>query len=165
MDKLIITENPHQTTDLELFQIYVAMTKEQLLKIAKKLDLWVSPNYTKQKTAERLADTVLENPMEVVTRLAKAELQLLDEIVKAGSDKGVTRKSRKTCYMLQKLGLVVTYDNILAGKWTMFMPDKVRKTLENKYQPFLDLAHKGEKRPTARDLRFFSMMSDLFDNK
>lgn len=42
MDKLIITDNPQQTTGIELFQIYVAMTKEQLLMIAKKLDLWVS---------------------------------------------------------------------------------------------------------------------------
>lgn len=29
MDKLIITDNPQQTTSIELFQIYVAMTKEQ----------------------------------------------------------------------------------------------------------------------------------------
>lgn len=165
MDKLIITDNPQQTTGIELFQIYVAMTKEQLLKIAKKLDLWVSPNYTKQKTAERLSDEVLENPMEVVTRLAKAELQLLDEIVQAGPDKGVTRKSRKSYYMLQKLGLVVTYDDVPAGTWTMFMPDDVRKSLAPLYKPFLDMALQGVKRPSAKDIRFMGFMNNLFGSQ
>lgn len=100
MDRLIITENPQESTDLELYQIYIAMTKDQMLGIAKRLDLWVSPNVSKSKTAERLADAVLENPIEVVTRLAKAELQLLDELVQAGPDQGVRRKMRKTWYML-----------------------------------------------------------------
>ena len=139
MDKLIITDNPQQTTGIELFQIYVAMTKEQLLKIAKKLDLWVSPNYTKQKTAERLSDEVLENPMEVVTRLAKAELQ--------------------------KLGLVVTYDDVPAGTWTMFMPDEVRKSLAPLYKPFLDMALQGVKRPSAKDIRFMGFMNNLFGSQ
>lgn len=137
------------------------MTKEQLLKIAKKLDLWVSPNYTKQKTAERLSDEVLENPMEVVTRLSKTELQLLDEIIKAGADRGVTRKARKSYYMLQKLGLVVTYDNLSAGMWTMFMPNEVRESLALLYKPFLDMALKGVKRPSAKDIRFIGLMNDL----
>ena len=165
MDKLIITDNPQQTTGIELFQIYVAMTKEQLLKIAKKLDLWVSPNYTKQKTAERLSDEVLENPMEVVTRLAKAELQLLDEIVQAGPDKGVTRKSRKSYYMLQKLGLVVTYSDSNKQVWKMFMPDEVRDALSPIYEQFHDMAQKGVKRPSAKDIRFMGLLSDLFGTK
>ena len=98
MDKLIITDDPQQTTDIELYQIYVAMTKEQLLKIAKKLDLWVSPNYSKQKTAEMLADQVLDSPIEVVTRLAKAELELLDELVKAGANARQTICSRSSVW-------------------------------------------------------------------
>ncbi len=103
--------------------------------------------------------------MEVVTRLAKAELQLLDEIVQAGPDKGVTRKSRKSYYMLQKLGLVVTCDDVSAGAWTMFMPDEVRKSLAPLYKPFLDMALQGVKRPSAKDIRFMEFMNNLFGSQ
>lgn len=162
MDKLIITDDPQQSTDIELYQIYVAMTKEQLLKIAKKLDLWVSPNYSKQKTAEMLADQVLDSPIEVVTRLAKAELELLDELVKAGANGSASRKMRKTNYMLQKLGLVVTYSDSNKQVWKMFMPDEVRDVLSPIYEQFHDMAQKGVKRPSAKDIRFMGLLSDLF---
>lgn len=165
MDKLIITDDPQQSTDIELYQIYVAMTKEQLLKIAKKLDLWVSPNYSKQKTAEMLADQVLDSPIEVVTRLAKAELELLDELVKAGANGSASRKMRKTNYMLQKLGLVVTYSDSNKQVWKMFMPDEVRDALSPVYGQFHDLAQKGIKRPSAKEIRLMGVLNDLFGAK
>ena len=148
MDKLIITDDPQQTTDIELYQIYVAMTKEQLLKIAKNLDLWV-----------------LDPPIEVVTRLAKAELELLDELVKAGANGSASRKMRKTNYMLQKLGLVVTYSDSNKQVWKMFMPDEVRDALSPIYEQFHDMAQKGVKRPSAKDIRFMGLLSDLFGTK
>lgn len=56
MDKYITTTNPQRGTDFRLYVILVSMQKEQLLRIARRLDLWVNPNYAKAKTAERLAE-------------------------------------------------------------------------------------------------------------
>ena len=64
--------------------------------ICKKLDLYVSPNIRKDETARRLAVEILENPIEVLSRLCKAELQIVDEFVKGGTNTYVIRKARKT---------------------------------------------------------------------
>ena len=48
----------------------------------------------------RLAAGMLEEPIEIVSRLSKTELLLLEELIKAGPNNYVEKKLRKTFYML-----------------------------------------------------------------
>lgn len=52
--------------------------KVELLKTSRRPDLYVSPNVTKDKVASRLAESMLEEPIEIVSRLSKTELILLE---------------------------------------------------------------------------------------
>lgn len=97
----------------------MVLTKEAMIETSKKLDLYVSPNLKKDKTARRLADEILENPQAVLCSLSKTELQLVDEFVKAGPNKYITRKMRKNCCKLQKYSLIFTYEDFEAGEWKM----------------------------------------------
>ena len=94
------------TSDLELSEIYNVMTKKEMLDICKKLDLNVSPNVSKSQTAVRLAQEVLDEPINILHQLCKNELQLLDEFVTAGPNQYVVRPERERHYKLQKYGLV-----------------------------------------------------------
>lgn len=80
----------------------------------------------------------------------------------AGLGQGARRKIRKTLYMLQELDLVLTYIDDAAGEWLMFLPDEVRKAIGSTYLPFLDMAREGVKRPSARDLRFVSILKSQY---
>lgn len=149
------------TSDFTLESILYSKKKEDLLKIAKRLDFWISPNVTKSKVAVRLAVDMLSDTIEIVTRLSKSELLLLDEFLKAGPNTYIEKKERKTEYMLQKWGLVVTYEDTMKGKWYMLMPDEVREALHKIAEPYISLAKEGRKGPTAKELRMISMFSGL----
>ena len=95
-------------SDIPLASILSVKTKVELLKIIQKLDLYVSPNLKKDETARRVARELLDNPIAILSSLCKAELELLDELVKAGPNAYITRKARKTEYKLQKYCLVLT---------------------------------------------------------
>ena len=73
-----------------------------MLKICKKLELYVSPNLKKDETARRIAQEILHNPLQVLLQLCKSELQLLDKIEKVGPNQYIVVKMRKTLYKLQK---------------------------------------------------------------
>mgnify|MGYP003179025467 CR=1 FL=1 len=77
-----------------------------MLKACDKLDLYVSPNLKKDETARRIAQEMLDNPIEILSRLNKQELQIVDEFVKGDANTYVVRKMRKTQYKLQKLFLL-----------------------------------------------------------
>lgn len=147
-----------RSADMTLAFLLTFHAKKDLIGIADRLDLYVSPNITKEKMSQRLAAAVLANLIEIVFRLSKSELQLLDELVKAGPDAFVQRKQRKTYYMLQKLGLVVTYEDDAKGLWHMMMPDEVRTALQDIYPSYLEMALAGKKGPTAKQLRMASFM-------
>jgi len=115
------------TSDISLAAIMNVMTKVKMLDICKKLDLYVSPNLKKDETARRIAREILENPCDVLHVLNKQELQMVDEFVKAGPNKYVQRKMRKTPYKLQKFGLVLTYEDEVNQQWHMLMPNCVRE--------------------------------------
>ena len=85
-----------------LQQIIHSTTKVKMLKVCKKFDLYVSPNLRKDETSRRIALEVMDNPIEILSRLSKTELQILDEFVRGGDDTYVVRKQRKTPYILQK---------------------------------------------------------------
>lgn len=89
---MITIKNTDFTSNIDLAAIFMVLTKEEMIETSKKLDLYVSPNLKKDKTARRLVDEKLENPLAVLCSLSKTELQLVDEFVKAGPNKYIARK-------------------------------------------------------------------------
>lgn len=69
---------------------------------AKKFNLYISPNLKKDETARRIAMKIIDNPTEILSRLSKAELQIIDEFVKGDDTTYVVRKQRKTPYSLYR---------------------------------------------------------------
>ena len=68
---------------------------------------------------------------------------------------------RKTQYKLQKLYLVATYCDEENHEWHMLMPDELREALSSNYKFYLDLAEKGQKGPTAKQLRMMAAMKRI----
>ena len=68
---------------------------------------------------------------------------------------------RKTQYKLQKLYLVATYCDEANQEWHMLMPDELRDVLAKDYKFYLDLAEKGQKGPTAKQLRMVAAMKRI----
>lgn len=132
-----------------------------MLKACDKLDLYVSPNLKKDETGRRIAQVMLDNPIEILSRLNKQELQMVDEFVKGDANTFVVRKMRKTQYKLQKLYLVATYCDEEKQVWHMLMPDEQREALSSNYKFYLDLAEKGQKGPTAKQLRMMAAMKRI----
>ena len=154
---MITLPSKNYTADaIRLSQILSSTTKVNMLKVSKKFDLYVSLNLKKDETARRIANEVIDNPIEIISRLSKAELQILDEFVKGDDNTYVVRKERKTPYILQKYYMVVTYCDDKKGEWHMLMPAELRKALSDDYKVYLDLALQGKKGPSAKDLRMMA---------
>lgn len=107
---MITIKNTDFTSNIDLAAILMVQTKEEMIETGRKLDLYVSPNLKKDKTARRLADEILDNPLAVLYSLSKTELQLVNDFVKTGPNKYVTMEMKKICYKLQKYALVLTYE-------------------------------------------------------
>ena len=88
-------------------------------------------------------------------------MQIIDEFVKGGANTYVVRKMRKTQYKLQKLFLVATYEDKENQEWHMLMPDELCEVLAKDYKFYLDLAEKGQKGPTAKQLRMMAAMKRI----
>ena len=159
---ITIPNEAFKANSIHLSQILYSTTKVEMLKVCKKFDLYVSPNLKKDETARRVAAEVVDNPIEILSRLSKTELQIVDEFVKGDDDTYVIRKERKTPYILQKYYLVVTYCDQTKGEWCMLMPKEVRDSLSANLAFFLDCAMKGIKAPSAKELRMMSVMRDFF---
>lgn len=160
---ITIPNTNYNARDIQLAQILNSTTKVNMLKVLKKFDLYASPNLKKDETARRVAAEVLDNPIEILSRLSKTELQIVDEFVKGGDDTYVVRKQRQTFYILQKYFLVVTYCDEAKGEWHMLMPKALRESLATSLPFYLDCAMKGVKAPSAKELRMMSMMRDFFN--
>lgn len=158
---MITIKNTGFTSDVHLSSILRVMTKEQMQKISKTLDLYVSPNIKKDEMAQRLASEILANPINVLCQLSKTELHLLDEIEQGGPNHYVQVKARKTFYKLQKFGLVLTYEDAANNQWHLLMPDEVRESLKPSYPAYLRLADEGKKGPTPKDLSFLRLLQSL----
>ena len=159
---MIVIPNKNFTADgIRLVQLLNSTTKVNMLKACDKLDLYVSPNLKKNETARRIAQEMLDNSIEILSRLNKQELQIVDEFVKGDANTYVVRKMRKTQYKLQKLYLVATYCDEANQEWHMLMPDELREALSSNYKFYLDLAEKGQKGPTAKQLRMMAAMKRI----
>ena len=104
---------------------------------------------------------MLDSPIEILSNLNKQELQIIDEFVKGDANTYVVRKMRKTQYKLQKLYLVATYCDDANQEWYMLMPGELREVLAKDYKFYLDLAEKGQKGPTAKQLRMMAAMKRI----
>ena len=159
---ITIPNTNYKSADISLVQILNSTTKVNMLKVLKKFDLYASPNLKKDETARRVAAEVINNPIEILSRLSKVELQIVDEFVKGNDDTYVVRKQRKTYYILQKYYLVLTYCDETKGEWHMLMPKEVRDSLAPSLPFYLDCAMKGVKAPSAKDLRMMRMLQRLY---
>lgn len=153
------------TSNIRLAGILHFMTKVDMLKICDKLELYVSPNLKKDETARRVAQEILYSPEDVLHVLNKQELQIIDEIVKAGANHYAVRKARKTFYKLQKFGLVVTYIDVENDEWHMLMPDEVRDAFAPCYEDYLKMAEAGQKLPSKKQLRLMAALDMLRNGK
>lgn len=126
---MVTIKHTNFTSDLSLASILSVKTKADMLKICEKLDLYVSPNLKKEETARRIAQEILHHPINILSQLCKADLQLLDKIEKVGLNQYIVVKQRKTLYKLQKFGLVLTYEDNERNEWHLLMPDCVRESL------------------------------------
>ena len=129
---MITLPNPtYKASDISLSAILNSTTKVNMLTVLKKFDLYASPNLKKDETARRIAMEVIDNPIEILSRLNKTDY------------------------------LVVTYCDEEKGEWHMLMPKELRESLSASLPFFLDLAMKGVKAPSAKELRMMSMMNCL----
>ena len=158
---ITIPNTNYKADNVSLASILNSTTKVNMLTVCKKFDLYVSPNLKKDETARRITREVIDNPIEILSRLNKSELQIVDEFVKGNDDTYVVRKQRKTYYILQKYYLVLTYCDETRGEWHMLMPKEVREALASSLPFYLDCATKGVKAPSAKDLRMMSMLQRL----
>lgn len=79
---ITLTNKTYTADAIHLSHILGSTTKVNMLKVCKKFDLYVSHNLKKDETARRVAHEVIDNPIEIISRLSKAELQILNEFVK-----------------------------------------------------------------------------------
>ena len=103
---IVLPDTKTFDSSIRMVQLVGGVTKEEMLKVCNKLDLYVSPNLRKDETVRRVAQELLDSPIEILSNLNKQELQVIDEFVKGGANTYVIRKMRKTQYKLQKLYLV-----------------------------------------------------------
>ena len=74
---MIVISNKNFTADsIRLVQLLNSTTKVNMLKVCDKLDLYVSPNLKKDETARRIAQEMFDNPIGILSRLNKQELQI-----------------------------------------------------------------------------------------
>lgn len=74
---MIVIPNQNFTADsIRLVQLLNSTTKVNMLKACDKLDLYVSPNLKKDETVRRIAQEMFDNPIEILSRLNKQELQI-----------------------------------------------------------------------------------------
>lgn len=158
---MVTIPNTDFKSNIPLADVLYCKTKESMLKIANRLDLYVSPNIAKAKMAIRLADAMLSNPIEIVSRLSKTELLLLEEFLVGDKGTYIVKKSRKAQYMLQKWCLILTYEDTASGKWHLLMPDEVYDSLREVAFPYIEMAKAGQKGPSAKELRMRSFMADF----
>ena len=158
---MITIKHTNFKSSIALADILAVKTKTDMLKICKTLELYVSPNLKKEETARRLASEILHHPINVLSQLCKSELQLLDKIEKAGPNQYIVVKQRKTLYKLQKFALVLTYEDNEKGEWHLLMPDSVRESLATSYPAYLQMAERGVKAPSPKELRMMSFMQRL----
>lgn len=123
---IILHQNGPYNTNIEIHYLLPIMAKNDLMRAAEKLGVYIPKSYTKDRMGGALADFILSNPREVLAVLNGKELTLMKELIAAGANTCIVRPMQKRCNNLQNLGLVVTYEDEPGKQWKMMMPDEVR---------------------------------------
>lgn len=118
-------DGPYDTA-IELRTLLPIMAKNDLMKAAGKLGVYIPKSYTKDRMGGALADFILSTPKAVLAVLNGKELTLMKELIAAGANTCVVRPMQKRFNNLQNLGLVITYEDEPGKQWKMMMPDEVR---------------------------------------
>lgn len=102
---MIVIPNKNFTADsIRLVQLLNSTTKVNMLKACDKLDLYVSPNLKKDETARRIAQEMLDNPIEMMpSELSKALSTSLNFYLDM-ANKGIKAPSAKQLRMMSALG-------------------------------------------------------------
>ena len=87
---------------IRLVQLVGGATKVNMLKVCDKLDLYVCPNLKKDETARRVAQELLDNPIEILSNLHMS-LQVID------SNK---RKAKNTSFLYFRMLFMMMTKNI-----------------------------------------------------
>ncbi len=83
---IVLPDTKTFDSSIRLVQLVGGVTKVNMLKVCDKLDLYVSPNLKKDETGRRVAQELLDSPIEILSNLNKQELQIIDEFVKGGAN-------------------------------------------------------------------------------
>lgn len=77
---IVLPDTKTFDSSIRLVQLVGGVTKVNMLKVCDKLDLYVSPNLKKEETERRVAQELLDSPIEILSNLNKQELQIIDEL-------------------------------------------------------------------------------------
>jgi hypothetical protein len=68
---IVLPDTTAFDSSIRLVQLVRGATKAEMLKVCDKLDLYVSPNLKKDETARRVAQELLDSPIEILSNLNK----------------------------------------------------------------------------------------------
>ena len=106
---MITIPNIDYTSDIKMTDALSGVTKPEMFKIVRKLELFVSKDLDGEELVTRFAEELIKADIEILCTLDKQELKIVEEFVKCSKNTHVVRKMRTKPYLLQKYCLVLTY--------------------------------------------------------
>lgn len=159
---MITIPNIDYTSDIKMTDALSGVTKSEMFKIVKKLDLFVRQDLDGEELVTRFAEELIKADIEILCTLDKHELKIVEEFVNGGPNTHVVRKMRIKPYLLQKYCLVLTYCDEENKQWHLIMPDEIRESLSKRLPYFLDPAKRGLKPASPRQIRLAAVVRPEF---
>lgn len=159
---MIAIPNSDYTSDIKMTDALSGVTKSEMFKIVKKLDLFVRQDLDGEELVTRFAEELIKADIEILCALDKHELKIVEEFVNGGPNTHVVRKMRIKPYLLQKYCLVLTYCEEENKQWHLLMPDEIRESLSKRLPYFLDFAKRGLKPASPRQVRLAAAVRPEF---
>ena len=162
---MITIPNLDYTSDIKMPDALRGATKSEMFKIVRKLDLFVSQDLDGEVLVTRFVEELIKADIEILCALDKQELKIVEEFVNGGPNTHVVRKMRTKPYLLQKYCIVLTYCDEENKQWHFLMPDEMRESLAKRLPYFLDLAKRGLKPASARQIRLAAAVRPEFRHR
>lgn len=157
--------NLNYTSDIKMTDALSGATKSEMFKIVRKLDLFVRQDLDGEELVTRFVEDLIKADIEILCNLDKQELKIVEEFVNGGPNTHVVRKMRTRPYLLQKYCIVLTYCDEETKQWHLLMPDEMRESLAKRLPYFLDLAKRGLKPASARQIRLAAAVRPEFRHR